>query len=99
MEKTPTFYMLHYKTVMCPLKLEHNRIHCVYAHNQQDFRRSLFKNDILAYGPKECKNWIKNQKISYYIEGGCQKMINCKHSHGWKEHDYHILVYKIRRCK
>ena len=25
-------------------------------------------------------------------------MLNCKYSHGWKEHDYHFLMYKTRLC-
>jgi hypothetical protein len=26
-------------------------------------------------------------------------MMGCKFAHGWKEHDYHMLVYKTRQCK
>jgi hypothetical protein len=33
-EKNSHFYMFDYKTVMCPFNNSHDRLHCVYAHNQ-----------------------------------------------------------------
>jgi hypothetical protein len=40
MEFDAKFYTEKFKTVWCPFTFEHNRQHCVYAHNPQDFRRT-----------------------------------------------------------
>ena len=95
-EPNAHFFMFEYKTVMCPMTHVHNRMHCVYAHNQQDFRRRLASEGRIDYREEECKNWRKNQNLNFYIEGGCPDMMACKFSHGWKEHDYHAMVYKTR---
>jgi hypothetical protein len=26
-------------------------------------------------------------------------MMNCPHTHGWKEYDFHPKIYKLRACK
>ena len=53
------FFIFDYKTVMCPFNKTHSRLHCVYAHNQQDFRRKLVRNNRLAYKASDCRQWKK----------------------------------------
>jgi hypothetical protein len=53
------FFMFEYKTVMCPFTAAHDRLHCAYAHNQQDFRRRVVTNNKLQYQANDCKHWKK----------------------------------------
>jgi hypothetical protein len=46
----------------------------------------------------ECPYWNKYGSVQSYKEGGCPFMQDCKFSHGWKESDYHVLMYKTRQC-
>ena len=88
--------MYFYKTELCPFNKEHNKAFCVYAHNWQDFRR---KPSIFAYDSSiMCNNWRPEVFIAKYHQG-CKNMASCKHSHGWKEQEYHPLVYKTIKCQ
>ncbi|CAD8202599.1 unnamed protein product [Paramecium pentaurelia] len=87
------FWMFHYKTIWCPYIVGHDRASCVYAHNAQDFRR-----DPQLLQPKECPNWNKTDQISRYDQGGCSDQENCSNCHGWKEYEYHPLIYKTKPC-
>ena len=63
------FYTEKFKTVWCPFTFEHNRQHCVYAHNPQDFRR---KHDPLHpfYSSADCPHWNKFSQVTNYRQGG-----------------------------
>lgn len=89
------FYMFHYKTVWCPFNLNyHDKSLCVYAHNWQDFRRKPKEYD---YNPVNCGHWKITEYITNY-EKGCPDGYDCKGCHGWKELEYHPLMYKTKPC-
>lgn len=89
------FFMFIFKTVWCPFNLiVHDRALCVYAHNYQDFRR---KPSLTFYQPLACPNWKTSEFICNY-EDACPNHYNCDKSHGWKESEYHPLIYKTRVC-
>ena len=90
------FYMRYYKTVWCPYNLvNHDKTSCVYAHNWQDFRRSHRDFD---YEAKACQNWKVSQFVKIYEDGKCSSMYGCRECHGWKELEYHPMMYKTRCC-
>lgn len=89
------FCIFKFKTIFCPFKNEHDRSSCPYAHNIQDYRRSP---ELYSYEPEECEYWNKGDSISSYEQAGCAKMLSCLKCHGWKEYEYHPLVYKTRPC-
>ena len=95
MKKDADFFMFYFKTECCPFNKEHNKAQCVYYHNWQDFRR---KPNIFTYDcHKLCKNWKAGTFIAKY-QDGCENMASCDSSHGWKEQDYHPLLYKTKPC-
>lgn len=90
------FYIFHYKTVWCPFNFsQHDKVHCVYAHNWQDYRR---KPHLKNYEPYLCLNWKSKDIILNYEDGGCPNNENCNRCHGWKENEYHPLNYKVKPC-
>jgi len=89
------FYMFHFKTVWCPFNLtQHDKALCVYAHNWQDYRR---RADQVTYEPSPCSNWKSTDFILNY-EDGCHFREKCIKCHGWKEHEYHPMNYKVKAC-
>lgn len=89
------FFMFHYKTQWCPYNLAyHDKALCVYAHNLQDFRR---KPNLYSYEPTACPNW-NVKKFIYEYQDGCPQSSDCKYCHGWKELEFHPLVYKTKPC-
>lgn len=89
------FYMFHFKTAWCPFNLtQHDKALCVYAHNWQDYRR---KPQLANYDPIPCPNWKSTDFILNY-EDGCPNKERCTKCHGWKELEYHPLLYKTRAC-
>ena len=89
------FFMFKYKTVWCPFNLtQHDKSLCVYAHNWQDYRRSPH---LFHYEPNPCPNWKSNDFVINYNEG-CNNHFSCTKCHGWKEHEFHPLNYKIKLC-
>lgn len=89
------FFIFHYKTVFCPFNLtQHDKALCVYAHNWQDFRR---KPDVFFYDPIPCPNWKASDFIVNYEEG-CANFFSCNKCHGWKELEFHPLVYRTKPC-
>lgn len=95
LDKNEDFFMFKFKTVMCPFSsLPHDKAQCVYAHNWQDFRR---KPNLFNYSPISCPHWQFNNYILNYSDG-CPLSGNCDKCHGWKELDYHPLVYKTKPC-
>ena len=95
MTKDQDFFMFYYKTEWCPFNKQHNKSQCVYAHNWQDFRR---KPNIFNYDTELCNTWSPTSFIAKFSEG-CQRMANCPHCKGWKEQEYHPLLYKTNQCK
>lgn len=96
MERDTDFYMFHFKTVWCPFnETNHAREDCVYAHNWQDYRR---RPHVYQYGKEQCPNWDQSKIINIYFDG-CQIGLNCRHSHGWKEQEFHPLAYKSNHCR
>jgi hypothetical protein len=89
------FYMFHFKTVWCPFTEEHARVDCVYAHNWQDYRR---RPHCYYYNPEQCPLWNSNRVINSYLEG-CPNGMLCPYAHGWKEIEYHPLIFKTVQCK
>lgn len=95
LDKNKDFFLFKFKTVMCPFStLVHDKAQCVYSHNWQDFRR---KQNEINYSPVACPNWKFTNFIIVYSDG-CPNGLNCDMCHGWKEYDYHPLVFKIRPC-
>lgn len=95
LEKNKDFFIFKFKTAMCPFNyLSHDKAQCVYAHNWQDFRR---KPDLFQYEPIECPHWKPNKFLTIY-HLGCPFGYQCHQSHGWKEYDYHPLIYKTKFC-
>jgi len=70
MEFDEDFYLYKFKTVWCPFTFEHNRQHCVYAHNPQDFRRQIYINGELRYTSQDCPSWNKFTSVTNYCQGG-----------------------------
>lgn len=95
MQKDTDFYMYYFKTEWCPFNKEHNKAQCDYAHNWQDFRRKPHLFDYKAH--ELCQNWQAGTFISNYEEG-CILQAACFRSHGWKEQEYHPLLYKTKPC-
>jgi hypothetical protein len=89
------FFLFHYKTVWCPFNyINHDKGACVYAHNWQDFRRDPRK---LNLEPVPCPSWNPTEHISNY-DNACPQGFNCIKCHGWKEYDFHPLIYKTKPC-
>eukprot|EP00347_Sterkiella_histriomuscorum_P007719 403347823 len=89
------FYIFYFKTEWCPFNHEHNKAQCVYAHNFQDFRR---KPNLFRYDTELCEDWQSGTFITCYEEG-CKRLEKCSFSHGWKEQQFHPLVYKTLPCE
>jgi hypothetical protein len=89
------FFMFYFKTVWCPFnKAQHDKKLCVYAHNWQDFRR---KPQDINYGASLCPNWRPEVYLARY-EDGCPLGMDCSKSHGWKELEFHPLIYRTKQC-
>ena len=88
------FYIFYFKTEWCPFNNEHNKAQCVYAHNFQDFRR---KPNLFRYETELCEDWQSGTFITCYEEGS-KRLEKCPYSHGWKEQQFHPLVYKTQQC-
>ncbi|EGR28398.1 zinc finger ccch type domain protein [Ichthyophthirius multifiliis] len=86
--------MYFYKTVWCPNTKDHDRCSCPYMHNVQDFRRDPKKIKLIQ---EQCSTWIKDN-INKYIDGQCETQLDCNYCHGWKEFNYHPLIYKTKQC-
>lgn len=93
--RNESFYLYSFKTILCPYDSYHDKANCVYAHNYQDYRRNPL---YFTYDKKHCHNWNSKKFVVNYSEE-CSKSYNCSYSHGWKELDFHPLVYKTVKCK
>ena len=89
------FFMFYYKTEWCPMNLtQHDKSKCVYAHNLQDFRRKV---QVHKYSEELCENWNPKSFVTK-VEQLCKNGDNCPKSHGWKESEYHPMLYLTRPC-
>jgi hypothetical protein len=89
------FFLVHFKTIVCPFTHNHDKATCVYSHNWQDYRRNP-KN--FTYKSLPCNIWDIKKTILNYRDG-CPKENGCLSCHGWKEEDFHPLNYKTKKCK
>jgi hypothetical protein len=87
------FYMNRYKTLWCPIGVQHDWQKCVYAHNYLDIRR----NPAIGYGPRQCPYWDKSNSKSAYDER-CPNGVRCPYAHGAKEQLYHPAHFKAVVC-
>ena len=89
------FFMFYYKTEWCPMNLTlHEKSKCVYAHNLQDYRRKVH---ILRYSEVNCENWDFKSFVTQ-MDQNCKLGAKCNKSHGWKESEFHPLIYKTKPC-
>lgn len=53
---------------------------------------------MINYEPEACPKWNLKEFIVVYAEG-CPNSDGCKFCHGWKELEFHPLIYKTRPCR
>lgn len=91
---TDHFFMYKYKTMWCPIGVQHEWHTCVYAHNYQDARRP----GAIGYGAKLCPYWSKKDTGVDYCQR-CPLGLRCPYSHGAKEQLYHPNYFKTVVCR
>jgi len=91
---TNEFFMMRFKTLWCPIGVQHDWQSCVYAHNYQDARR----NPDIGYGPSPCPNWKRKETTLDYAKR-CPLGVRCPFSHGAKEQLYHPANFKTVTCQ
>jgi len=88
------FFMYRFKTLWCPVGVQHDWQSCVYAHNYQDARRHPGIN----YGPRPCPYWKRKDTALEYSQR-CPLGVRCPFSHGAKEQLYHPAYFKTVTCQ
>ncbi|CAK0854173.1 unnamed protein product, partial [Prorocentrum cordatum] len=88
------FFTHRFKTLWCPIGVQHDWQTCVYAHNYQDARR----HPGIGYGPRPCPHW-KRQETSLEYSERCPHGVRCPFSHGAKEQLYHPAYFKTVTCQ
>lgn len=91
---TTEFFMNRYKTLWCPIGVQHDWVTCPYAHSYQDARRPV----CLGYGVKLCPHWNRKQTCADYLQR-CPLGLRCPYSHGRKEQLYHPHFFKTAVCR
>jgi len=91
---TDDFFMYKYKTLWCPIGVQHEWHTCVYAHNYQDARRPVS----IGYGARLCPYWSKKDTGAEYSQR-CPLGLRCPYSHGAKEQLYHPQYFKTVICR
>mmetsp|Transcript_3148 Transcript_3148/g.9169 ORF Transcript_3148/g.9169 Transcript_3148/m.9169 type:complete len:436 (-) Transcript_3148:401-1708(-) len=91
---TEEFFMYKFKTLWCPIGVQHDWQTCVYAHNYQDARRMVS----IAYGPQPCPYWSKKDPNAEYSQR-CPLGLRCPFSHGAKEQLYHPRYFRTVICR
>uniref|UniRef100_A0A7S4QIU1 C3H1-type domain-containing protein n=1 Tax=Alexandrium monilatum TaxID=311494 RepID=A0A7S4QIU1_9DINO len=91
---TNDFFMYRFKTLWCPVGVQHDWQTCVYAHNYQDARR----HPGIGYGPRPCPYW-KRKETSLEYSQRCPLGVRCPFSHGAKEQLYHPAYFKTVTCQ
>eukprot|EP00929_Paragymnodinium_shiwhaense_P051208 TRINITY_DN25786_c0_g1_i1.p1 TRINITY_DN25786_c0_g1~~TRINITY_DN25786_c0_g1_i1.p1 ORF type:complete len:433 (+),score=91.67 TRINITY_DN25786_c0_g1_i1:66-1301(+) len=88
------FFMQRYKTLWCPVGVQHDWLKCPYAHNYQDARRPVE----IGYGPKLCPFWSKTNVSEEYAQR-CPLGLRCPYAHGAKEQLYHPMYFRTAVCR
>lgn len=88
------FFMTKYKTLWCPVGVQHDWLKCPYAHNYQDARRPVH----IGYGAKLCPFWSKKQVHEEYSQR-CPLGLRCPYAHGAKEQLYHPQYFRTAVCR
>jgi len=91
---TNDFFMFKFKTLWCPIGVQHDWQTCVYAHNYQDARR----HPGIGYGPRPCPYWKRKETTLEYAQR-CPLGCRCPFSHGAKEQLYHPSYFKTVTCQ
>mmetsp|Transcript_58845 Transcript_58845/g.97724 ORF Transcript_58845/g.97724 Transcript_58845/m.97724 type:complete len:657 (-) Transcript_58845:207-2177(-) len=91
---TEEFFMYKFKTLWCPIGVQHDWQTCVYAHNYQDARRQVS----IGYGPRPCPYWAKKDPNAEYAQR-CPLGLRCPFSHGAKEQLYHPQYFRTVICR
>jgi len=91
---TDDFFMFKYKTLWCPIGVQHEWHTCVYAHNYQDARRPVN----IGYGARLCPYWSKKDTGAEYSQR-CPLGLRCPYAHGAKEQLYHPQYFKTVTCR
>lgn len=91
---TEDFFMFQFKTLWCPVGVQHDWQACVYAHNYQDARRQVS----IGYGPRPCPYWAKKDPNAEYAQR-CPLGLRCPFSHGAKEQLYHPQYFRTVTCR
>lgn len=91
---TDAFFMYEFKTLWCPIGVQHDWQTCVYAHNYQDARRKVS----IGYGPRPCPYWAKKDPSAEYSQR-CPLGLRCPYSHGAKEQLYHPNYFRTVVCR
>lgn len=91
---TNDFFMYKFKTLWCPIGVQHDWQTCVYAHNYQDARR----HPAIGYGPRPCPYWKRKETTLEYSQR-CPLGVRCSFSHGAKEQLYHPAYFKTVTCQ
>eukprot|EP00448_Togula_jolla_P004262 CAMPEP_0170608400 /NCGR_PEP_ID=MMETSP0224-20130122/21564_1 /TAXON_ID=285029 /ORGANISM="Togula jolla, Strain CCCM 725" /LENGTH=592 /DNA_ID=CAMNT_0010933623 /DNA_START=18 /DNA_END=1796 /DNA_ORIENTATION=+ len=91
---TEEFFMYQFKTLWCPVGVQHDWQSCVYAHNYQDARRQVS----IGYGPRPCPYWAKKDASAEYSQR-CPLGLRCPFSHGAKEQLYHPQYFRTVICR
>lgn len=91
---TEEFFMYKFKTLWCPIGVQHDWQTCVYAHNYQDARRQVS----IGYGPRPCPYWAKKDPSAEYSQR-CPLGLRCPFSHGAKEQLYHPQYFRTVICR
>lgn len=86
--------MYKFKTLWCPVGVQHDWQACVYAHNYQDARRQIS----IGYGPRPCPYWAKKDATADYAQR-CPLGLRCPFSHGAKEQLYHPQYFRTVICR
>lgn len=91
---TADFFLYKFKTLWCPIGVQHDWQACVYAHNYQDVRRDAS----IGYGPVPCPHWNRHNTTADYLQR-CPWGLRCPYSHGAKEVLYHPEQFRTVSCK
>eukprot|EP00397_Hematodinium_sp_SG-2012_P004595 GEMP01004607.1.p1 GENE.GEMP01004607.1~~GEMP01004607.1.p1 ORF type:complete len:814 (+),score=131.44 GEMP01004607.1:30-2471(+) len=91
---TDHFFMYKFKTLWCPVGVQHDWQTCVYAHNYQDARR----HPSIGYGPRPCPFWNRKQTDAGYAQR-CPNGVRCPYAHGAKEQLYHPAYFRTVPCQ
>jgi len=91
---TRDFWMSKYKTLWCPVGMQHDWQSCSYAHNYQDARRPVS----IGYSARPCPYWNRKEIGGSYSQR-CPFGLRCPYSHGAKEQLYHPQYFRTAVCR